>query len=127
MPSKKFYLRRRSNDKRPNPFYHLSIPDTHLTPDAVCNLWLSCSQQRLCGSKVGDGARFQVTFGYLLAANLFIGIVMRLGGDHLLFNVRPAVASASGLRHAFGPINDVDDAIDGGVRALPRAESGMVD
>ena len=51
---------------------------------------------------------------------------MRLGGDHLLFNVRPAVASASGLRHAFGPIN-ADDAIDGGVRALPRAESGMVD
>ena len=84
---------------------------------------------RLC-SGVGDGARFQVTFGSTLRleamsdqAEVLVAVVVGLGGGHLLFNVFAPVGESMSVE---GPAQRARAAAHATRRATKAAAAGSV-
>ena len=127
MPSNVFYVRGRSNNKRPIFLLDLPILASYLSPDVVCNLWLMSVQASVQLHKV-KLARFQVTFDYLLKlaamtyqAKLLIAIVVGLDGGHQLFNVFAPVGESSDASSARLHCSVVRCCVEGPARAAAHA------
>ena len=122
-----FYVRGRSNNKRPTFQLDLPILASYLSPDVVCNLWLMSVQASEQLHKV-KLARFQVTFDYLLKlaamtyeAKLLIAIVVGLDGGHPLFNVFAPVGESSDASSARLHCSVVRCCVEGPARAAAHA------
>ena len=122
-----FYVRGRSNNKRPTFLLDLPILASYLSPDVVCNLWLMSVQASVQLHKV-KLARFQVTFDYLLKlaamtyqAKLLIAIVVGLDGGHPLFNVIAPVGESSDASSARLHCAVVRCCVEGPARAAAHA------